>query len=83
MYLTAVKTLFGILDLLVIFLRIEGWIGSIKRLVQVTNLNPHSPLKINNEVASPERAKGIRVAGTFTFLCLRVLVAEKEMPQSH
>ena len=41
MYLTAVKTLFGIWDLLVIFLRIEGWIGSIKRLVQVTNLNPH------------------------------------------
>ncbi|WP_347274811.1 hypothetical protein [Candidatus Kuenenia sp.] len=34
------KTLFGIWDLFVIFLLIEGWIGSIKRLVQVTNLNP-------------------------------------------
>ncbi|OHB70996.1 MAG: hypothetical protein A2W17_00950 [Planctomycetes bacterium RBG_16_41_13] len=37
MYLTVVKTLFGIWELFVIFLLIEGWIGSIKRLVQVSS----------------------------------------------
>ncbi|WP_347273076.1 GspH/FimT family pseudopilin [Candidatus Kuenenia sp.] len=46
---TAVKTLFGIWDLFVIFLLIEGGIGSIKRLVQVTNLNPLEVIIMQNQ----------------------------------